>query len=252
MPTTRPRHIERVVAERSRIITRRIGEDAAGARQELGLSKAAVAAAAGIDRAFLGRIEAGMAHPSIETLVALGAALGGEVSFRLYRGTGPRIADRWQASMVEGLLAVLDDIWSPHLEVPVWRPVRGVIDLVLERSSQPLLVGSEVQSTLGRIEQQVRWMAQKVEAIASSALVGDRPCPPTSQLLVLRSTDTTRTLAREFGRTFAAAYPARTADAVAALRDGAAWPAPAIVWMRIDGGVAQLLDGPPRGVLLGR
>ncbi|HEX6869276.1 MAG TPA: helix-turn-helix transcriptional regulator, partial [Candidatus Limnocylindrales bacterium] len=116
MATTRTRRVERIVTERSRILRRRIGEDVARAREEAGVTRAAVARTAGIDRAFYGRIEAGVAQPSLETLVALGAALGGEVSFRLYRGTGPRVVDRWQAPMVEALLGCLDAAWVPHLE----------------------------------------------------------------------------------------------------------------------------------------
>jgi hypothetical protein len=40
--------------------------------------------------------------------------------------------------------------------------------------------------------------------------------------------------------------------AVNALRTGAPWPGDAIVWVRIDGDRVELLDGPPRGVTLGR
>jgi transcriptional regulator with XRE-family HTH domain len=246
----RTRRADRIVTERVRRLQRQIGEDVSRARLDLGASKAAVAAAAGIDRAFYGRIEAGTAMPSLETLAAIGYALGGESTFRLYRGTGATVTDRWQAPMIEGLLGVLDPTWSPHLEVAVWRPARGVIDLVLERRG--LLVAGEVQSTIGRLEQQLRWIGQKVESLGSSSLVGDAPAPPASKLLVLRSTTTTRSIAREFERSLTVAYPARTRDAVASIRDGAPWPGDAVVWMRIERGVASLLDGPPHGVLLGR
>jgi transcriptional regulator with XRE-family HTH domain len=76
--------------------------------------------------------------------------------------------------------------------------------------------------------------------------------PATSRLLVLRSTRDLRELARTYEATLAAAYPARAADAVAALTSTAPWPGPAIVWMRVDGAAVRLLDGPPRGVRLGR
>jgi hypothetical protein len=154
--------------------------------------------------------------------------------------------------MVEEVLRQLDPIWRPHLEVPVSHPSRGVIDAVFERRDQPLLVISEFQSTLPRLEQQLRWIAEKARAISSSDVVGPGPVPPTSRLLVLRSTASTRALARQFEFTFRAAYSAPARDAVASLMSGTPWPGDSIVWVRIDGDRVELLDGPPRGVSLGR
>ena len=66
----------------------------------------------------------------------VGALLGADISVRLYPGTGPRLTDRHQARMVEILLRSLSDDWRPHVEVPVSRPSRGVIDVVLERPAK--------------------------------------------------------------------------------------------------------------------
>jgi hypothetical protein len=65
---------------------------------------------------------------------------------------------------------------------------------------------------------------------------------------VLRSTASTRALARTFASTLGAAYPAPTRAAVASLRSGGPWPGDAVVWIRIDGDRVDLLDGAPRGV----
>jgi transcriptional regulator with XRE-family HTH domain len=235
-----------------RRIERDIGEEFERIRIDAGATKAQAARAAGVDRTFIGRVEAGLAHPSLETLVAYAIALGADLSIRVYPGTGPPLTDRHQARMVEEVLRQLDPTWLPHLEVPVSRPSRGVIDAVFERRDQPLLVISEFQSTLPRLEQQLRWIAEKAQAIGSSDLIGDGPVPPTSRLLVLRSTASTRDVAREFVATLRAAYPAPTRDAVNSLRSGTCWPGDSIVWVRIDGERVELLDGPPRGVSLGR
>ncbi len=80
----------------------------------------------------------------------------------------------------------------------------------------------------------------------------DRP-PVTSRLLVLRSTAANRALANRYEATLRAAYPAPAADAVAALTSaGAPWPGAAIAWMRGNTGHAELINGVPRGVRLGR
>lgn len=154
--------------------------------------------------------------------------------------------------MVEAVLARLAPVWRPHLEVPVWRPVRGVVDGVFERLDTQLLVVSEFMSSVPRLEQQIRWSAEKVASIGSSEIVGDGPVPPVSKLLVLRSTAETRDIARRFELTLRTTYPGRTADAVQSLADGAPWPGDTTVWVRIEGDEVDLMDGPPRGVALGR
>jgi transcriptional regulator with XRE-family HTH domain len=250
--TERPRTIKRVIDARLRRIERQVADDLMRARVDAGASIAQVARAPCIDRAHVGRIERGVAHASLESLVACAAAIGADVSIRIDPGVGPRLTDRHQAAMIEEILRHLNPIWRPHLEVSVSRPSRGVIDAVFERRDQPTLVVSEFQSTLPRLEQQLRWIGEKVAAIASSDLVGPRALPPVSKLLVLRSTEATREVARRFESILRTAYPAQTRAAVDSLRSGSPWPGDAIVWMRIEGTTVTVLDGPPRGVAVGR
>lgn len=251
-PPNRRLGIDRAVKRRHRETVRSFGRDALRLRTDTGATQAQVSDLAGIDRSHYSRIEAGTANASLETLVAISTVLGADISVRLYPGTGPRLTDRHQARMVEILLRSLSDDWRPHVEVPVSRPSRGVIDAVLERPAARLLVATEAYSELRRLEQQIRWSADKAASLGSSDLVGPGPEFTASRLLVLRSTAATRQLARAFEATLHAAYPARTADVLAALRDRADWPGPGIVWIRIEGERVEVLDGPPRGVPLGR
>lgn len=244
--------VVRAIKRRLRDLTRAIAADVAHLRTDVGASQTAVAREAGIDRSHLTRIEAGQAHPSLESLVAIATALGADVSLRLYPGRGPKLVDRHSARMIEITLRELAPIWTPHLEVRVDRPVRGYIDVVFERRDTPLLVATEYESMLPRLEQQIRWAAAKAAAMASSDLVGPGPRPGISRLLVLRSTERTRGLARTFESMLRTAYPAHTRDAVDSLRTGSPWPGDSIVWIRIDGDRVELLDGPPRGVSVGR
>lgn len=244
--------MDRAVQHRLRQIRRKVGDDPARLRIDAAATKAAVASAAGIDRTFYGRIEAGVATPGLESMIAAATALGGDVSIRIYGGTGPRLTDRHQARMIEAVLRRLHAVWRAHLEISVWRPSRGVVDLALERLDGPNLVAGESISILARLEQQLRWSAEKADSIESSSLVGAGPVPAVSRLLILRSTEGNRALARQFEATLGVAYPVATADAVRSLVGGTPWPGDAIIWVRVDGAVAVLLDGPPRGVTLGR
>jgi hypothetical protein len=73
-----------------------------------------------------------------------------------------------------------------------------------------------------------------------------------STLLLVRSTVSTRAIVATYSSTFAAAFPARSADAVEALAGNGAWPGAAIVWARLEQGRAVILEAPPRGVRVGR
>ena len=251
-PLTRRLGIDREVKRRHRDTVRAIGRDALRLRTDAGATQAQVSGLAGIDRSHYSRIEAGTATASLETLIAISAALVADVSIRLYPGTGPRLTDRHQSRMVETLLRSLGDDWRPHVEVPVSRPARGVIDVVLERPAERLFIATEAYSEIRRLEQQVRWSAEKAASLDSSDLVGPGLAISVSRLLVLRSAAATRKLARDFEATLRAAYPARTDRVIASLREGAAWPGPGIVWIRIEGEHVEIMDGPPRGVRLGR
>jgi len=217
-------------------------------RLDANVSVAELSRATGVAAGHLWRFEAGQANPSMEVMIAVGVALGADLGVRYFPGSGPRIHDRFQALMVEALIRSLAPRWRVHLEVPISRPARGVIDAVLRDGTSPIVVATEVHSDLRRLEQQLRWGHEKAGGLAVLEANSS-----VTQLLVLRSTVRTRELARQFEATFQAAFPARTPDAFAALTTPETpWPGPAIVWMQLHGTRASLMSFPPRGVALGR
>jgi transcriptional regulator with XRE-family HTH domain len=253
--TPTPSEIRRETARRLRRLNTQAGEDIRRMRLDASISMAAVGRATGIDAGYLSRIEAGVARPSNEVLIAIGVALGAELSVRYFPGSGPRIHDRFQAPMVEALLRELHPRWRAELEVPISQPARGVIDAVLRDIDARVSVATEVHSDLHRLEQQVRWGREKAEGLAIRAATsgGAAGAPSVSQLLVLRSTVRHRQLARQYSETLRTAFPARVADLVAALTTAdAAWPGPGILWVHLHGSRATLMRHPPTGVDLGR
>jgi transcriptional regulator with XRE-family HTH domain len=253
MPITRT-EVSRETARRIRHLGLQLGEEIRRLRLEAGVSLAQLAEVVGVHRSHLARIEADQVQASLEVLTAIGIALGADLSVRFYAGAGPRLHDRFQARMVETLLRALEPRWASALEVPIRQPSRGVIDVVLTDRTSPVVVAAEVQSEMRRLEQQIRWGTEKADGL-SQRLAGEANGAPVlvSRLLILRSTTTTRELARRYGATLAAAYPARTADVVRALTvPGVPWPGAGIVWMRIERDDVSILRDPPRGVDLGR
>lgn len=223
-------------------------------RLDAGATISAVARAAGVSQPHLSQILAGRREPSISVLVALATALGADLSLRSYQRSGPRLRDAVQAPIVEELCRIADARWRRSVEVQVHRPARGFIDLVFDDLAQPVIIATEVHSRVDRLEQQLRWSADKAASLPSSDLWPFLASEPAiSRLLVLRSSVATRDLARRFRATLAAAYPARTIDVYRSLTGhDATWPGAGILWATVAGNSVRILERPPRGVELGR
>jgi hypothetical protein len=170
-------------------------------------------------------------------------------------GTGPRIRDHLQAAIVEALLHRLDSRWKRFLGVPVYRPVRGVIDLVLHDPAGAQIVAVEVHSEIRRLEQLLQWANEKRNALPSAEVwrfAAASAQPALSSLLVLRSTPSTRTVVDQHAATFQAAYPAMAENIWASLTSTGLWPGAGMIWASVRDGPAITLDRPPRGVAFGR
>ena len=229
-----PKQISEARRQATRI-HRSLGEDARRLREDAGVTLTQLSDAAGIDRAYLGRIEDGEERPSIDTYAKLALALGADLGSRLYPNTGPALRDRHQARIAEALIGVLHPRWKPYLEVAVRRPSRGWIDAVLHDGAARTIVATEIQSDLRRLEQLLRWFPEKVASLPSwEGLAQLGPVATTTQLLIVRSTRVTRTIGREFERQLAAAYAAHPADAIAALTGTAQWPGNALIWVELE------------------
>lgn len=232
----------------------RIGRDVRDQRLDAGLSIRTLAQVAEISPTFLSQIERGLREPSVAVLVAIASALGGDLRVRLYPGTGTRIRDPIQSRITEALLAMVHPRWRPHLEVPVYRPVRGVIDLVLHEPATGMIGATEIQSELRRLEQQLRWAHEKADALPSASMwasVG--PTARVDRILVLRNTHQTRAVIARFAATVASEYPASSADAYRALTTpDAPWPGSTLLWATVSGDAVRILETPPRGIGVGR
>ncbi len=238
---------------RTRDELRRFGESVRQHRLDAGISQARVAAASAISPAHLSTIEAGTARPSIEVCARVAAAIGGELSVRFFPGAGPILRDHLQSAMIETLLQAVHRRWRRRLEVPVLQPVRGYIDLVLEDPRTEVTVAVEVHSQLRRFEQQLRWAQGKAAGLGEPSEGRPSTRSTISQLLVLRSTELTRRLVATYPEVFATAFPTPISATIAALTTlDAPWPGSSLLWMRVERGVATLLDRPPRGILVGR
>jgi transcriptional regulator with XRE-family HTH domain len=241
------------IADQQRAVRRAVGAELRRTRLDANVSLRALGRAIDLDPSHLARVEAGDRALSQDALVAAATALGRDVSVRLFESAlVPHVRDRLQTQMIEALLAALHPRWMPRLEVAVYRPVRGVIDVVLQDREAQDLVAGEAHSLLHTVEGQLRWAGQKADALPSATgwPWADTIDPPrTGRLLLLRSCSALHDLVRAVPRAFAAAYPGGTEQAVAALTGPAGrWPSAAVAWVVIDGTDTRLLAGSPRAI----
>ena len=225
----------------------RMGDELRRLRLDAGVSLRQLGDATGLDPSHLARIEKGRANGSVEALTAISIALGADLSFRFFADAGPRLHDRHQAPMIEALIRCIHRSWMPRLEVVVPGSARGVADILLRHGRRPVLVVGEAQSQFRRLEQQLRWSSEKANAFRAAD-----PTQEVAKLLLLRSTVATRGIVNQFAATISTAYPARSIEIFDALTNDAPLPGDGILWVRLDGAVAEILSRPPRGVVVGR
>lgn len=247
--------IEQRIRDQQRALRRALAKELRRVLDTEGVSLRALGAAIGVEPSHLSRVLGETRAISHDTLVAVATGLGYDVSIRLFESDGPRVRDRIQVQMIEALLAALHPRWMALLEVAVYRPVRGVIDVVLQDRETSDLVAGEGHGELRSVEQQLRWAGQKADALPSATGYpwADGPVPPPAgRLLLLRSCAANHRLVSSLPATFRAAYPDSTEAAVAALRQGnRPWPGAAILWVNVDGAETRLMGSVPRAALLG-
>ncbi len=239
-----PTRLQQAADRRISVLRRRLVEQLCQLHADAGISIRQLAAAAGLTHPYVARVLAGTESPTPEAYGRLAAVLGADLSMRLYPNTGPAIHDRHQAPILECLLRARHPRWEAFTELAVRRPSRGWIDVAFHEPRERVLVATEIEGALHRLEQMVRWTTAKADSLPSwDGWARFSDTPAVSRLLVVRRTRATRQIAREFAAQLHVAYPAHPDDAVGALTGTTAWPGPALVWAVIEHERARLVQG---------
>jgi transcriptional regulator with XRE-family HTH domain len=239
-----PTHLQAGADRRTARLRRDLVDQLQRLVADAGVSIRAIGEASGLSPQYVARILGGTERPTLETYGRLAAVLGADLHARLYPNTGPAIHDGRQAPVLELLLGARHRRWEPFTELAVRAPSRGWIDVAFHEARERVIVATEIQEGLRRLEQLVRWSQAKAASLPSWEGWGQLGEPPTiSRLLVVRRTRTTRQIAAEFAGQLRVAFPAHPDDAVASLTGTAPGPGPALVWVVEESGRVRFAAG---------
>ena len=209
----------------------RLGDELAHLRTRSGLSQAAISRALGIDRSVISRLERGDPNVGLSIRFRVAAVLGADPRLSAYVNSGPLIRDSAQARTVEAILAWLDRRWQRTVEAPLPAPDRRSVDLRLDGPASTVLC--EVETRVGSLEEIIRELHAKRDAVRTAMASGPRAHVPIHAVLILPRTRHHQAIVREHPRTIQAAFPMPSESILGALRDVTCqWTGDGILWVR--------------------
>jgi transcriptional regulator with XRE-family HTH domain len=231
------REAERALRQQST----RLADELRSFRLRTGVSQAAVAAAAGVSRSVVSRLEEGNPEVALRTRFPGAAVLGADQRLAAYEGSPALIRDTVQAPIIERLLGERDPRRQAAVEAAVPGPGRRSIDLRLDSPGVCVLL--EIESRVTSLEGIVRELHAKRQAILESwEVAADQRvyC-----VLVLPLTRHHRALVRDHPETIRTAFPAPSDEIRRALEDASIpWPGDGILWIRREpNGAPQATNG---------
>jgi len=171
-----------------------------------------------VSRSVITRIENGMAdRVAVHTLVGVASALGATVSVRvLWHGEGlDRLLDAAHADLTDRVLRLLERYgWDAGTEVSFnVRGERGTIDILAFHEPTGSLLVIEIKSVVPDLQAMLGTLDRKARVATELARERGWHVARVSRLLVLPDDRTSRRRVARHRATFAAALPARTAEA---------------------------------------
>jgi transcriptional regulator with XRE-family HTH domain len=217
---------------------RALGRGIRAVRRRKGWRQGDLAAAAGVSRSQVGRIERGESGSlSLNTVRQLAEASGGSVDIVLrWQGEGlARLLDEDHARLVERVVGHLGDLgWVVAVEVSFSRfGERGSIDILAVNSARRALLVIEVKSVTPDMQAMLSGLDRK--ARLGPSIAKERGWDPVvvARVLVIGDTRTNRRRLGVHASTIAAALPAGTREVRRCLADPVA-PGVAGVWFLSD------------------
>lgn len=211
--------------ERSQWLAQKVGREIRSTRRSQGLSQRDVAALARTSQPTISRLEHGSAETTIATLAAAGAAIGLDLSLRLFPSERSPLRDRGQVRMIETIVDRSSPKWNPTTEVAVAADTgdRRAVDLVLASALEVLAI--EAQREFADVQAETRQHLAKRDVLQS------RERRPVRYVLALPDTHRMHQLVRDHAPLMRTLFPVSSRKAWHAIRSGEPLGGDALLWV---------------------
>lgn len=193
------------------------------ARAEHGLTLKTVASRANVAPDTVRRVEAGDPGVQVDTLCAVGAAVGVDVVVRGYRGRSPTLRDTGQLRLAEMLCTIASDAWHPRLELRAGEHGEAA-DVGLFGSVE--IIDAEIERLLLDFQAQYRRNKLKCDWLAGQHQ------RPVRLVLVVEDTARNRAAVAQHAAFIRAVLPAGSREVLHALRAGEPLGKDGLLWLR--------------------
>ena len=200
-----------------------IGSEILMARATEGLSRLQASRSAGVSPDTQRRVEHGDPSVQLDTLCAVGAAVGIDVVVRGYPGRSLTLRDSGQLALTQSLSAIADPSWHPELEVPAG--IHGeAADLAFFGANE--ILHCEIDRLILDLQAQHRRNARKRDYL------DERHQRPVRLVMVVEDTVRNRRVLASHLDFLSVALPARSREILNSLRTGQPLGRDGLLWLR--------------------
>jgi transcriptional regulator with XRE-family HTH domain len=199
------------------------GVDVAMARARLKASLRTIAGRAGVSADAVRRVEIGDPAVQLDTLCAVGEAVGLDVVLKGYAGSRGALRDAGQLAIARILCALAHPSWKPQFEVPAGEHGEAV-DIGFFGASE--ILATEIDRLVPDFQDTHRRNARKREFLAG---VHQRPV---RMVMVVQDTARNRRALEPHLEVIRSALPAGSREVQAALRSGEPLGRDGLLWIR--------------------
>lgn len=200
-----------------------IGADIALTRARFGWTWADVGRRAGVAPVTCARIERGDRGVQLNTLCAIGEAVGLDVVLRVYPGRGPSLRDRGQLLIAQHLCSIVDSRWQARIEAAagdhgeaVDVMFLGPTEIIAVEIDRLLL---DYQERHRRNDQKRRWLAERHQR-------------PVRLVMVVEDSPRNRRAVEPHSELIRTVLPRTTRQVLTSLRTGEPLGGDGLMWIR--------------------
>jgi len=210
--------------QRAKVLRSLIGRELRVARLAIGLTQRVVAQRAGLSQGAISQIERDARGFSLSAYARAVAAVGHELSVRVFPAASVSLRDRGQLELAQRIAMGMSPGWSCELEAPISPDGLRAADLLCSSANELCLI--EIFRSMADFQAQLRPAQLKREALAS------RHSRPVHLVIAVPDTVTVRRRIREFGGLVNKTLPVSSQRIWSALRNGGLIGGDGIVFVR--------------------